>query len=915
MKNANSKSFHPKNIDLYFAILILFFLTHLVNAEGKHKLNIISIHAAKADTNNDYIPDLLGKEVKVAGRVSFPSKILSSLFLEAYIQDSSGGIFLFSKNYRYDLELGDSVIATGRIGQYMGQVELNDPNVRIIKSTIKRIPQPLSISLNKNNAESYQGTLVKVEVRVINKLSNNGGTSLSVVERNGSDFLFSIFTSKYSADNNILDGINIGDIIEVTGILGKYDGEMKPNSFYQIYPRYTSDIVEERGKTFFLINYIIGLVGILIIVLLWVISLKIQVKKRTKKLSESEEKFRMLAESVSYLIIIFDGNGFLYTNPATEIITGYSSGELKGKKFWDLMHPENKEIVKERGLARISGEKVLANYEIKILTKNDEIKWLDYSAALIKYKDKNALIGTAYDITEKHNIMKELKKFSYAIEQSPLSIIITNTKGDIEYVNPKFSQISGYNFDEVIGKNPRFLKSGETPATVYKELWDSIISGKEWHGEFKDKKKSGEFFWESVSISPVKNELSEITNYLAIKEDITHKKFIENELIIAKDIAEEMNRIKSNFLANMSHELRTPMNGILGLSDHLELTLKENEEKEIAHMINKSGKRLMETLNQLLDLARIEAEKQDIHLEPTLIAFKINDVINLFKINALKKNVTLHFIDEYPGVTLLVDDSIISQVLNNLIDNAIKYTEKGSVTVKLRKKIMEGNDSVIIEIIDTGIGIPKELLGTIFEEFRQASEGWGRKFEGTGLGLTLTKKFVGVMGGTIAVDSIPGKGSILTLTFKTYSAPIDNPNQVIDIIAVKNYVNEEISLPLILLVEDDDSTKLVSRLFLKDYCVMEFAGSGEEAINLVEKTKYQAIFMDINMKGMGGIEAAKRIKKMKNKSHIPIVAFTAFAMKGDKERFMDEGFDYYISKPFTKEDLIKLYNSIMSVNS
>ena len=161
-------------------------------------------------------------------------------------------------------------------------------------------------------------------------------------------------------------------------------------------------------------------------------------------------------------------------------------------------------------------------------------------------------------------------------------------------------------------------------------MWDSIISGKEWHGEFKDKKKSGEFFWESVSISPVKNELNEITNYLAIKEDITQKKFIENELIIAKDKAEEMNRIKSNFLANMSHELRTPMNGILGLSDHLELTLKENEEKEIAHMINKSGKRLMETLNQLLDLARIEAEKQDVHLEPTLIAFKINDVINLF---------------------------------------------------------------------------------------------------------------------------------------------------------------------------------------------------------------------------------------------------------------------------------------------
>ncbi len=914
MNKARSKIFYLRFIAVNYVILILFLLSNKACAEESHKQNFIPIRAARADTNKDYIPDLLDKTVRVAGRVSFPSKNLDPLYMEAYIQDSTGGIFLYSQKYKYNLALGDSIQATGHIGLYMGQVELDDPIVKIIKSNNKVTPQPIKVSLNKYNAESYEGRLITVDVRVINIVVNNGGTSLSVVERKGGDFVISVYVSKYFLYNKMLAGIKIGDIIQVTGVMGKYDAAIKPDSYYQIYPRFPGDISEEKKKFVFPVKYIIALVGIIIIISLWVISLRTQVKKRTKGLSESEEKFRMLAETVPYLIVIFDENKFLYANPATERITGYSFEELANRKFPDIIHPDYKKNIKGRIESNISDEMYISSHELKIITKSNAIRWLDYSGAMIKYNEKNAFIGTAYDITEKHNIMIELKKFSYAIEQSPLSIIITNTKGNIEYVNPKFSEISGYNFDEVVGQNPRFLKSGETPITVYKELWDAITSGKEWHGEFKDKKKNGEFYWESVSISPVKNEQGEITHYLAIKEDITLRKYIENELIIAKDKAEEMNRIKSSFLANMSHELRTPMNGILGLSDHLELSLEGQEEKEIAHMINSSGKRLMETLNQLIDLARIEAEKQVIYLEPILIASKINDVINLYRINALKKNIILSFNDEFQGATLLIDDSIMTQVLNNLIDNAIKYTDKGSVTVRLRKKLLDGNASVVIEIIDTGIGIPKELLDTIFEEFRQASEGWGRRFEGTGLGLTLTKKFVGLMGGTISVESIFGEGSIFTIEFKEYC---DSNTSAVSNNETYFQIDENInkpSLPLVLLVEDDETTKLVTKLFLKDLCNMEFAESGEKAIELAEKNEYQAIFMDINMKGMGGVKATKIIRKNNRRLNTPIVAFTAFAMKGDREKFLEEGFNYYISKPFTKEELIKLFRSIMSEN-
>ena len=385
------------------------------------------------------------------------------------------------------------------------------------------------------------------------------------------------------------------------------------------------------------------------------------------------------------------------------------------------------------------------------------------------------------------------------------------------------------------------------------------------------------------------------------------------ELVKAKEKAEEMNQLKTRFLANMSHELRTPMVGILGYTEILKNEVTNPELKEMSEEIYVSANRLLETLNLILDLSKIEANKSEIHpVEINVKDVTINQV-KCFQELAKKKDIFINIIPKEEQLYAMLDERIFRQIINNLVSNAIKFTIKGGVTIEINKELINENENVVIRVKDTGIGIPKESHQIIFEEFRQASEGLNRIFEGSGLGLSITKRFVELMDGKISVESEQGKGSTFIVSFpsckhgKTFEINKQTEkNNNFSNVKTKSEVADK-DLPLVLLVEDDISNAGVIEYLLQDVCKVDFVKSGEEALEITAQKQYAAIIMDIALgAGIDGIEATKRIRKMKGYRDLPIIAVTALAMKGQRESFLAEGCSHYISKPFNNKTLLDL---------
>jgi PAS domain S-box-containing protein len=638
-------------------------------------------------------------------------------------------------------------------------------------------------------------------------------------------------------------------------------------------------------------------------------------KKSEEALKESEERYRILIETMHDGVIQVDNEDKIqFVNNCMCEMLGYTYNELIGKVSIDtIVFEEDKEIVMEKNRLRLEG--ISDIYEIRGVKKSGDIIWLSISGAPIGNKNGKVIgsVGFLSDITERKHAEEEIIKISQAIKQSPVVIIMTDVKGIIEYVNPKFTEVTGYNPEEVIGKKPNILKSGDMSSNGYKLIWDTIISGKDWVGEFHNKKKNGELYWENASISPVKNSNGKITHFLAIKEDITEKKQKEIELINAKEKAEESERLKSSFLANMSHELRTPMVGILGFAELMKDLAESSELKDFADNIIKSGKRLMETLNLILDISRIEADRMEIKLSEINIVHLTSEVYKNYIKEAEKKNIKIIFKSSEDVIMAKVDERMLWESVNNLINNALKYTKRGGVTIEILKKIVNKDNKVLIKITDTGIGIPKESINTIFEEFRQVSEGYSRGFEGTGLGLTVTKNFIEKIGGTISVESDLGVGSVFTIELPV----LESCNIISTVEDKKEIVKKEKSVIgkkdiHILCVDDDSFTREYLGYILKDIYNVAFADNGIAAIELSKSQKFSLILMDINLgKGMNGLEATKKIRKLPGYADIPVIVITAFAMKGDREEFLDSGMSEYISKPFKSAELLKIIEKVL----
>ncbi len=400
-------------------------------------------------------------------------------------------------------------------------------------------------------------------------------------------------------------------------------------------------------------------------------------------------------------------------------------------------------------------------------------------------------------------------------------------------------------------------------------------------------------------------------NIEVLNKEIKQRKSMEEALIVAKENAEENNRLKSSFLSNMSHELRTPLNGILGFSEILIEELKTKRKRDMATMIHSSGLRLLQTLDMVLDLSRVEANKQEIKWTKVDLNRLLFRVVTLFQPGAIKKNLSLTFVPSTPGLSINSDSLILEHIVNELIGNAVKYTNEGSIIVSVDRQGIDGGDRVVISVQDSGIGISKENQEMAFEPFRQVSEGWDRSYEGTGLGLSLCTKYTKLLGGEITLESELGQGCIFKVSFPATLLvgrdPEQHEEEDIPISHPPVIKVESTFLPKILLVDDDYLCfSLVSKMLSK-YAVIHHTASGAEGIAKIKSFKYAAILLDINLKsGFSGFDVLDEIRRRPAYNGIPVIAITAYAMKGDREALMERGFTDYISKPFAKEHLISI---------
>jgi len=777
----------------------------------------------------------------------------------------------------------------------------------------------------------------------------------------------------------------------------------------------------------------------------------------TKKVEEATDE---LAESRQRLDLALASSGIgtwdrdiendtIFWDEAQYRIMGIDSANagLDWAGFTKLIYPPDARRFASEINAALGGDKDYVS-EYRFRRPNGEVRTLEARGHVIRDAAGRPLrlIGTSMDITERKQAEEELKKLSQAMEQSPASVVITDLKGTIEYVNHKFCEVTGYTFEEAIGQNPRILKSDHTPPSVYRELWKTIKAGHEWRGEFQNKKKNGELYWESATISPLKSADGSTAYYLAVKEDITERKQMEesirekearfrgyfeysqvgmavtsptkgwveandqlqkmlgytldelrqmtwaelthpddleadakqfermlageidnytldkrfirkdgeivytnltvacirdkmgdvlNVLASFQDIterkkmdddlherikeldeaqsamlnmmedldeekakAEEATRAKSDFLANMSHEIRTPMNAVIGMA-HLALkTELTPKQEDYLNKIQSSANSLLGIINDILDFSKIEAGKLDMEAVEFDLLETLDNVANVITVKAQEKEnlEVLFYLDSQMPNFLVGDPLRLNQILVNLGNNAIKFTEQGEI-VLTTKIIQKSDDKVTLQfsVRDTGIGMSAEQQAKLFQAFSQADTSTTRKYGGTGLGLTISKRLVNMMGGEIWTESEPGQGTTFNFTAEFGLAKA----------TVKRRFEPSADLRgLKVLVVDDNAT---SREILQD--ILEsftfevyLAASGEEALEEIERADgdqpFELVIMDWKMPGLDGIQTSRRIKNHQKLSKIPaIVLVTAYGREEVMRQADEIGLDGFLLKP------------------
>ncbi|MDQ7042540.1 MAG: ATP-binding protein, partial [Sulfurimonas sp.] len=505
-----------------------------------------------------------------------------------------------------------------------------------------------------------------------------------------------------------------------------------------------------------------------------------------------------------------------------------------------------------------------------ILFTSKVIQIFAFFISLIIYYFAMKQIKSEEKITELSlNLMRQVELFTDNVMAWE-----SNLDGDLSFITHSLLQTGGFKEEELLGQPYRVLHTGGTDSKEYKKISQTLITGNVWTADYKYRFKGGGFYWVRCSIYPKFNEGNDVVGYQTILHSIDAEKS------------------KEQFLANMSHEIRTPLNAIMGF---IKVLKEEHKDLKYLDIINNSSKSLLQIINDILDFSKIESGKLDVEYHSFDPVYEFGATKDLFTSKCAEKSIQLHVNFHNVPSSLYGDSLRIKQVVNNLLSNAIKFTPMNKnifLDIKYKNKILH------ISVTDEGIGISKEYQKTIFESFTQADVSTTRKYGGTGLGLTISTSLVQLMGGTLEVKSKLNHGS----TFY-FSLPLEIGSRA----QIQSEKDEVLELPhlKVLLVEDNKSNQLFMKVILKKlHMKFDIANDGIEGVEQFKNNKYDLILMDENMTNMNGIKATQEIllyEKKKNLIHTPIIALTANAFRGDREKFLNAGMDAYLTKPLDKK--------------
>ncbi len=531
-------------------------------------------------------------------------------------------------------------------------------------------------------------------------------------------------------------------------------------------------------------------------------------------------------------------------------------------------------------------------------------------------------VGVFYEnITDREKTDKKLKmseaRFREMADSMPQLVWTCLANGPCDYLSKQWVEYTGIPEEPQLGYGWLGQLHPDDRERTIEEWGKKVIDGTDFDIQFRIRDASGEYHQFLTRAVPMRDNSGKIVKWLGSNTDINALKLIEEELkkvskdmTLARNQAEEANRAKSQFLAMMSHEIRTPMNGVLGTAQLLAKTNLDAKQEKYSNILLNSGQQLLYVINDILDYSKLEANKLEIQNEPFSLVDTIQEVVSVMTSLAGEKEIKLSVeMDTGLPLMMLGDTLRIKQILSNLISNGIKFTECGSVSISVKVASQNGaNVKLVFNVKDTGMGISEENIPGLFKEFSQVDSSLTRSIEGTGLGLSICQKLIHLMDGEINIESQLGVGSnfIFTLSFVEVTGTQLNTEKIPEL----NIGDLRDNQTRILLVEDNEINQIIASDMLEELgCVFDLACNGEEALTKLEKASYDLILMDIHMPIMDGFQATKYIiKKYPNESRPAIVALTADAMSGDKEKCIALGMSDYLTKPINMNELKSMLN-------
>ncbi|MDB4925746.1 MAG: domain S-box protein [Mucilaginibacter sp.] len=602
-----------------------------------------------------------------------------------------------------------------------------------------------------------------------------------------------------------------------------------------------------------------------------------------------------------------DANGVvIWMNEAMERITGYTLAEMKGKKFGSILIGEDTDMEVFNNAVKAVQEKRPYDAEILIYRKDGTPVWVVMSNSPL-FDDAGAVerqVTTMLDVTERKMAENELKLLSLVASNTISGVVISNKEGEVEWVNNAFENITGFNIADVKDKHLGDILQGElTDISIIQKSRELSKNKQSFELDLLGYRKDGNPIWITVINSVILNKDGDVDKYIEVVIDISSKKKVELELMQAKEEALQLNKAKDMFISVMSHEIRTPLNAVIGMSH---LLLEENlqeSQKENLNLLKFSADNLLKLINDVLDFTKIETGNIELEKAKFDLRKTVQSITGSMQYRTKEKNIYLNArIDPAVPAHVIGDSTRLSQILLNLVSNAVKFTDKGGVIVEL-KVIDDNNKNVRIRfsVTDTGIGIANDKLSTIFESFKQAEADTTRKYGGTGLGLAISKSLIELHDSRINVDSEPGKGSTFwfTITFSKANSSNNNNNN--------NKVETGLSIHVLVVDDNQINRLLINKILTKWGATIDFAENGLQAVNKVENNKFDVVLMDIHMPEMGGLEASQIIRSKHEPyfKQLPIIALTASMLNSQIDQISGAGMNDYILKPFEPKMLLE----------